>query len=56
MLTDDVDNVDAYGKLVEQLNVYQAPAIVIVGRSGNARLIEGYVDAGVLRQEVADAR
>ncbi|MGH2744141.1 MAG: hypothetical protein ACRDLY_02490 [Thermoleophilaceae bacterium] len=56
VLTDHVDNVDAYGKLVEQLNVYQAPAIVIVGRSGNARLLEGYVDAGVLRQEVADAR
>jgi hypothetical protein len=56
VLTDDVDNVDAYGKLVEQLSVYQAPAVVIVGRSGNARLLEGYVDAGVLRQEVADAR
>jgi hypothetical protein len=56
VLEDHVDNVDSYGKLVEQLSVYQAPAIVIVGRSGNARLIEGYVDAGVLGQEVADAR
>jgi hypothetical protein len=56
VVQDDVEHVDAYGKLVEQLGIYQAPAIVIVGRSGNARLLEGYVDAGVLAQEVADAR
>jgi hypothetical protein len=56
VLEDKVANVDAYGRLVEQLGVNQAPAIVIVGRSRKARLIEGYVDAGALAQEVSDAR
>jgi hypothetical protein len=36
--------------------VSQAPAVVILGRGGSARLIEGYVDSQTLAQEVADAR
>jgi cytoskeletal protein RodZ len=36
--------------------VSQAPAVVILGREGSARLIEGYVDSETLAQEVADAR
>jgi hypothetical protein len=36
--------------------VSQAPAIVILGRRGSARLIEGYIDSETLAQEVADAR
>jgi hypothetical protein len=56
VLKDHVDRVDRYGRLVEQLGVSQAPAIVIVDRGGSARLIEGFVDAGSLVQEVADAR
>ena len=38
VLTDDVRNVDRYGKLLEDLGVTQAPAIVIIGRSGKAQL------------------
>ena len=56
MLTDHVDAVDRYGKLVEDLGVSQTP----VGRAhrspGEARLIEGYVDTDTLTQAVADAR
>jgi hypothetical protein len=36
--------------------VAQAPAVVIVGKKRRARLIEGFVDAGTLRQHVVDAR
>jgi hypothetical protein len=56
VLTDDVDAVDRYGKLVEDLGVSQTPSVVIIDRHGNARLIEGYADADTLTQAVADAR
>lgn len=56
VLTDDVDAVERYGKLLEDLGVSQTPSIVIIDRSGKARLIEGYVDSDTLTQAVADAR
>ena len=40
VLTDDVRNADRYGTLLEDLQVSQAPAIVVIGRSGKAELIE----------------
>ena len=56
VLTDPVDAVERYGRLVQDLGVSQAPSIVLIDRSGNARLIEGYVDTESLTQAVADAR
>jgi len=56
VLTDHVRNVDEYGSLVEDLGVNQAPSIVVINRRGDARLIEGYIDAKTLAQVVADAR
>jgi hypothetical protein len=56
VFTDDVKNVRRYGKLVENLGVTQAPAIVFIDRRGTARVIEGYVDGPSLAQVVADAR
>jgi hypothetical protein len=56
VLKDDVRNADQYGSMVEDLGVNQAPAIVVIGRSGKASLIEGYIDAESLVQVVADAR
>jgi hypothetical protein len=56
VLTDDVRNVDRYGSMVEDLGVNQAPAIVVIGRSGKASLIEGFIDAESLVQVVADSR
>jgi hypothetical protein len=56
VLIDDVRNVDQYGSLVEDLGVNQAPAIVVIDRSGDASLIEGYIDTESLAQVVADAR
>jgi hypothetical protein len=56
VLTDDVDAVDRYGKLIEDLGVSQTPSVVLVDRAGKARLIEGYVDTDTLAQAVADAR
>ncbi len=56
VLTDDVRNTKRYGKLVEDLGVNQAPAVVIVDRDGKAHLIEGFVDRETLIQELSDAR
>jgi hypothetical protein len=56
VLTDDVANVRRYGSLVENLGVSQTPAVVVIGRRGEASLVEGFVDAGSLAQVVADAR
>ena len=50
VLIDHVDAVERYGKLVEDLGVSQAPSIVIIDRTGDARLIEGYVDTASLTQ------
>ena len=40
--------VERYGKLVEDLGVSQTPSIVIIDRSGHARLLEGFTDADTL--------
>jgi hypothetical protein len=56
VLTDHVDAVERYGKLVEDLGVAQTPAVVLIDSTGDARLIEGYVDTDTLAQAVADAR
>jgi hypothetical protein len=56
VLTDPVDAVDRYGKLLQDLGVSQTPSIVIIDSSGSARLIEGYVDSDTLAQAVADAK
>jgi hypothetical protein len=56
VFTDDVENTKSYGRLVENLGVTQAPAIVFINRRGTASLVEGYVDGPSLAQVIADAR
>jgi hypothetical protein len=51
-----LERLERYGAAVSRLGVSQSPSIVIIGRNRKARLIEGYVDPGSLRQYVADAR
>jgi hypothetical protein len=56
VFTDHVDAVERYGKLVEDLGVSQTPSIVLIESTGEARLIEGFIDSNSLTQAVADAR
>jgi hypothetical protein len=56
VFTDDVANTKSYGRLVENLGVTQAPAIVFINRRGTASLVEGYVDGPSLAQVIADSR
>lgn len=51
-----VSRVADYGAVTGGLGVTRAPAVVIIGKAGNARLIEGFVDRETLAQEVADVR
>ena len=54
VLMDKLSNLADYRRVVEGLDVSQAPSIVIVNRDRKAQLLEGYIDAGSLRQAVAD--
>lgn len=56
VFTDPIGRIGRYRGLVEDLGISQAPAVVIVGRDGAARVVEGYVDRATLAQDVADAR
>jgi hypothetical protein len=56
VIEDRIANVAAYGQVVISLGVTRAPSIVIIGKSGRSRLLEGYIDSGALAQEVADTR
>jgi len=53
---DGIENLAKYAGIVGSLGVAQAPAVVIVGAGRRARLLEGYVDSGTLRQQVVDVR
>lgn len=53
---DDVADIADYRKVVGQLDVDRAPAVVIVRADGKAEVLEGYVDPGSLAQQVEDAR
>jgi hypothetical protein len=56
VFSDRIRNLSRYHRLVGELGVAGAPAVVIVGRDLKARLIEGFVDKDSLLQQVKDAR
>ena len=51
---DKLSNLADYRRVVEGLDVSQAPSIVIVDSARKAQVLEGFIDAGSLRQDVAD--
>lgn len=56
VFSDPIGRLARYREVIGTLGIAQAPAIVIVGRDGDARVIEGYVDPATLAQDVADSR
>ena len=52
---DRVDNLADYGPLAAGLGISRAPSVVVVDRHRRARVLEGYLDRGSLRQAVRDA-
>ena len=51
----DLADVGAFRPMLSQLEISQVPAMAIVRPGRQAVLLQGYVDAGTLRQNVADA-
>lgn len=51
---DKLSNLADYRRVVEGLDVSQAPSIVLIDRHQQAQVLEGFIDAGSLRQDVAD--
>jgi len=49
-----LDQLSTYRRLLSGVAVSQVPAVVVMRSGGAARLIEGFVDPGTLRQTVAD--
>lgn len=56
VFSDSINSLGRYPRLVGGLGVSQAPSVVVVGPSRSATLLEGYTDAGTLKQKVLDAR
>ncbi len=56
VFTDSIARLARYRAVVGALGISQAPAVVIVGRSGEAQVIEGFVDKGSLTQQVVDSK
>lgn len=52
---DRVSNLADYGPLAAGLGISRAPSVVVVDRDRRARVLEGYLDRGTLRQAVRDA-
>lgn len=56
VFTEPISRLARYRGLIGELGISQAPAIVIVGKNRQARVVEGYVDPASLAQDVADTR
>jgi hypothetical protein len=52
----DLADVGAYRPMLSQLQISQVPATAIVRPGRQAVLLQGFVDGGTLRQNVADAQ
>jgi hypothetical protein len=51
-----ISQLGRYRRVVATLGVSQAPAVVVVGKDRKARLLEGFIDSGTLRQGIKDQR
>ena len=56
VFTDRIGRLARYREIVAGLGVSRAPSIVIVDRRRQGKLLEGYVDAETLLQQVEDVR
>jgi hypothetical protein len=52
----DITKVADYSAITTDINITTAPTILVIGTNGKTTLLTGYVDAGVVRQAVGDAR
>jgi hypothetical protein len=55
LFQDTVAHISDYRRVVGELGISQSPAMVVIDRNRNARLLQGYLDSGTIRQTVRDA-
>lgn len=55
LFSDTVSRISSYRRLVGTLGISQSPAMVVIDKQRHARLYEGFLDAGTIRQSVRDA-
>jgi hypothetical protein len=55
LFEDTVVHVARYRRVIGSLGVSQTPAMVVIDRNRQAKLLQGYLDAGTIRQTVRDA-
>ena len=55
VFTDTVDHLARYRRVVTGVGISESPALVVVDRSRQARLFEGYLDPDSVRQAIRDA-
>jgi hypothetical protein len=51
-----ISKLNDYRRLISGLDISSAPATVVVGRDRKARVLEGFLDGGTLKQEVQDTK
>jgi hypothetical protein len=56
VFSDPIRRLARYRGLIGALGISQAPAVVIVDKDREARVVEGFVDPATLAQDVADSR
>lgn len=52
---DVVAHISDYRRVTGSLGIAQSPAMVVIDKKRNARIFEGYLDSGTIRQTVRDA-
>ncbi len=55
LFQDTVSRISSYRRIVGSLGISQTPAMVVIDRSRHAKLFQGYLDSGTIRQTVRDA-
>ena len=55
LFQDTVARISNYRRVVGSLGISQTPAMVVIDRGRKALLLQGYLDAGTIRQTVRDA-
>jgi hypothetical protein len=55
LFQDVVARISDYRRLTGSLGISQSPAMVVIDRNRDAQLLQGYLDAGTIKQTVRDA-
>jgi hypothetical protein len=55
LFQDTVAHISDYRRLVSTVGISQSPAMVVIDRNRKAKLLQGYLDSGTIKQTVRDS-